>query len=406
MKAAAKNISSQEVFQSCWSCHRWSVARWFRFSSYHSRRRGQPVERELRQHHNQGVWREVQEERRQESIPRGVCLSMCPIRELQDREAQNLLHRFEVLSGTERERWPRADPSGVVKEYARPAAGKDSTRPSDLRPPAVLLKTVFYLVDNIAASPTLRPWTEVYDFVFDRLRSVRQDMIIQRVSGADCVAVLERTVRFLIYASYRLCGEPLRLYDPRINDTHLQESLSWLLECYTSGKHPNQEEFQALGLLYNLGSSRATQHTMELPEQIRSSPVMHLALSVSRAFMERNPVRLLRLAHSLDFLQSCALHRHLETCRRDLLLIYSHGHSSKNCRFPLHKLAHILALDLPLTNQLCQAHGVEVHGDSVVFSKTSFTEPEAGKLQCAHFHELVDRKQSDLTVGSIIHGCT
>lgn len=93
----------------------------------------------------------------------------------------------------------------------------------------------------------------MYDFVFDRLRSVRQDMIIQRVSGADCVAVLERTVRFLIYASYRLCGEPLRLYDPRINDTHLQESLSWLLECYTSGKHPNQEEFQALGLLYNLG---------------------------------------------------------------------------------------------------------------------------------------------------------
>ncbi|CAB1324360.1 unnamed protein product [Coregonus sp. 'balchen'] len=339
----------------------------------HSRRRGQPVEREWRQHHNEGVWREVQEERKQESVPRGVCLSMCPVRELQDRETQNLLHRFEVLAGTEREHWPRADPSRVVKEYARPAAGKDSTRPSDLRPPAVLLKTVFYLIDNIAASPTLRPWTEA-SHLHCMPSLVRQDMIIQRVSGADCVAVLERTIRFLIYASYRLCGEPLRLYDPRINDTHLQESLSWLLDCYT--------------------------------KRIRSSPVMRLALSVSRAFMERNPVRLFRLAHSLNFLQSCALHRHLEACRRDLLLLYSHGHSSKNCRFPLHKLAHILALDVPLTTQLCQAHGVEVHGDSVVFSKTSFTEPEAGKLQCAHFHELVDRKQSDLTVGSIIHGCT
>lgn len=80
-------------------------------------------------------------------------------------------------------------------------------------------------------------------------------MIVQRLSGLDCVAILERTVRFLIYASYRLCGEPLRLYDPRINDTHLQEYLSWLLDCYTtgSGPYPNQEEFQALGLLYNLG---------------------------------------------------------------------------------------------------------------------------------------------------------
>lgn len=108
-------------------------------------------------------------------------------------------------------------------------------------------------------SPThsLLSWCvfKVYDFVFDRLRSVRQDMIIQRVSGPDCVAILERTVRFLIYASYCQCGEPLRLYDPRINDTHLQESLSWLLDCYATGAgpHPNQEEFQALSLLYNLG---------------------------------------------------------------------------------------------------------------------------------------------------------
>ena len=97
--------------------------------------------------------------------------------------------------------------------------------------------------------------SQVYDFVFDRLRSVRQDMIIQRTAGPDSRAVLERTVRLLVYASFRLCGEPLRLYDPRINDTHLQESLSWLLQCYAAepGPHGNQEEFQALSLLYNLG---------------------------------------------------------------------------------------------------------------------------------------------------------
>lgn len=96
---------------------------------------------------------------------------------------------------------------------------------------------------------------QVYSFVFDRLRGVKQDMIIQRVSGPSCVAILEPVVRFLIYASYRLCGEPLRLYDPCINETHLQENLSWLLDCYATGTgpHPNQEEFQALGLLYNLG---------------------------------------------------------------------------------------------------------------------------------------------------------
>lgn len=95
----------------------------------------------------------------------------------------------------------------------------------------------------------------MYSFVFDRLRAVKQDMIIQRLSGMDCVTILERTVRFLIFSSYRLCGEPLRLYDPQINHTHLQENLSWLLDCYAIGPEPyaNQEEFEALSLLYNLG---------------------------------------------------------------------------------------------------------------------------------------------------------
>ncbi|XP_068447847.1 SAC3 domain-containing protein 1 isoform X2 [Clinocottus analis] len=343
-----------------------------------------------------------------ETTPRGTCQTMCPARELRDRELQNCLHRFEMLAGTERDRKPRGDPFRAVKEYSRPAAGKDSTKPTDLRPPAVLLKTVCYLIDDIAASLHLQPWTEVYSFVFDRLRGVKQDMIIQRVSGLTCVAILERTVRFLIYASYRLCGEPLRFYDPRINDTHLQENLSWLLDCYATGTgpHPNQEEMQALGLLYNLGSGRATQHIMELPKRLRSSPAVTLALSINRAFLERNPVRLLRLARRLNFLQSCALHRHLVAGGRDLLLIYSHGYSSRNCRFPLDELAQLLSLDTALAARLCQAYGVAVNQDNqLVFSKAAFTEPEQGKLHCKLYHNMVAEKQRDLSVRSIIHGC-
>ncbi|CAL8253589.1 unnamed protein product [Merluccius merluccius] len=341
--------------------------------------------------------------------PRGTCQSMCPKRELQERESQNLLHRFETLAGTERDRRPRADPLRTVKEYSRPAAGKDSTRSRDLRPPAVLLKTVCYLIDDIATMPGPTPWNEVYDFVFDRLRSVRQDMIIQRTSGSDGKAILERTVRLLIYASFRLCAEPLRLYDPRINDTHLQESLSWLMQCYAteSGPHSNQEEFQALSLLYNLGSSQVLQHTLELPKRLRSSPAVALAMSINRAFLERNPVRLLRLARKLSFLQSCALHRHMAACRRDLLLIYSHGLSSRNCRFPLRRLAELLCLDdVALAGQLCRAHRLEVHQDDhVVFSKTGFTEPEPGKLRCTARHDVVDKQNNVTMLGSIIHGC-
>uniref|UniRef100_A0A1A8FV83 SAC3 domain containing 1 n=1 Tax=Nothobranchius korthausae TaxID=1143690 RepID=A0A1A8FV83_9TELE len=343
-----------------------------------------------------------------ETRPRGTCQTMCPIQEFRDREAQNRLHRFEMVPGTERDRRPWGDPTRAVKEYSRPAAGKDAMRPSDLRPPEVLLKTVYYLIDFVIASPSLNPWTEVYSFAFDRLRCVKQDMIVQRLSGLECVAILERAVRFLIYASYRLCGEPLRLYDPRINDTHLQEYLSWLFDCYTNGPgpYPNQDEFQALGLLYNLGSSSTLQHIMELPVRLRKARSVTLALAINQAYLERNPVRLLRLARRLNFLQACALHRHLVMCRRDLLLIYSHGYSSRNCSFPLDRLAQLLSLDTSHTAQLCQAYGVEVDQNKVAFSKAAFTEPEQGRLLCKRYHSLVSEKQKDLGVKDIIHGFT
>ncbi|KAM4574163.1 SAC3 domain-containing protein 1 [Fundulus diaphanus] len=366
--------------------------------------RSNTQKKEVEEEEGQGFGKE-----RKEMVPRASCQTMCPAQELWERESQNRLHHFEVVPGTEAFRKPSGDPLRAVKEYSRPAAGKDAAKPSDLRPPDVLLRTVCYLIDEIVGSPSPHPWTEVYSFVFDRLRSVKQDMIIQRLSGKDCVAILERTVRFHIYASYRLCGEPLRIYDPRINDTHLQEYLSWLFDCYKTGAgpYPNQEEFQALGLLYNLGSSAAAQHVLELPVRLRQTPSVKLALAISQAFLAGNPVRLLRLAQKLDFLQACALHRHLVTCRRHLLLIYSHGFSSRNCRFPLDRLAQLSSLEAPLAAGLCRAYGVEVNQhNQVVFSKSAFAEPAQGGLDCKLYHSIVSEKQRGLAVKSIIHGCS
>ncbi|MGH0185341.1 UNVERIFIED_CONTAM: hypothetical protein FKN15_017526 [Acipenser sinensis] len=337
------------------------------------------------------------------AAPMGTCAGMCSERERLERQRQKRLHRFEILPGTERDRLPSADPGRAVKEYSRPAAGKDSTCPSELRPPAVLLKTVCYLIDEIASGQTRAPWTEVYGFVFDRLRSARQDLTIQRVSGRPCVAVLERTLRFLIYASYRLCQEPLRCFDPKINDTHVQECFSWLLGCYQEGIHDNEPEVQALVLLYNLGSLHALHHTLQLPEPVRSSGPVRLAASVSRAYLEGNLVRFFRLLRSLPFLQSCAMHRHLPRCRQEMLLFYSHGYSSRNCRYPLPLLAELLALEGPgEAAELCREHGITVGGDTVAFLKTAFRYPPA--LISRHSYELVDRKQGDRSIADVIHG--
>lgn len=47
------------------------------------------------------------------------------------------------------------------------------------------------------------PWFKIYNFAFDRLRAVRQDLVIQRASGFECALILEQCVRFHIYSAYR-----------------------------------------------------------------------------------------------------------------------------------------------------------------------------------------------------------
>lgn len=57
---------------------------------------------------------------------------------------------------------------------------------------------VFRLANESSAS-----WTLVYEFVSDRLRAVRQDMIIQRMSPSDTLLLLEAMIPFYLVAEYR-----------------------------------------------------------------------------------------------------------------------------------------------------------------------------------------------------------
>lgn len=64
------------------------------------------------------------------------------------RERERLLHPLEILPGTEKQRIPKADPGRIIKSFSRSAAGVDFTNPAQLRPAAVLLKTVKYIIEK------------------------------------------------------------------------------------------------------------------------------------------------------------------------------------------------------------------------------------------------------------------
>ncbi|XP_026573462.1 SAC3 domain-containing protein 1 [Pseudonaja textilis] len=304
-----------------------------------------------------------------EGPPRpALCKAMCPAGEFARRRRQKRLHRLEL--GPDRQ----ADPARAVKEFSRPAAGQAPPPPCDLRPPEVLLATVHHLLGRSVAEASEVSPAERCAFVADRLRAVRLDLALQRPPASPCAAVLERAVLYLLHAGARLCNEAPARFDAHLHDGQLRETFAALRRAYRRpAAHPAQPRFQALFLLYHLGSPDALWQILQLSDDIRSSPDLKAALAIHWAFLERNFARFFRLARQLPYLPSCALHPHLAKTRRLALLAFSHGFHAKNCRYPLARLSHLLAIDsLEEAADLCRVHGLTVMEGSVVFQKGSF----------------------------------
>lgn len=64
---------------------------------------------------------------------------------LSSRQREQLIHPLEMAVGSNGERMNYAQPRAMVKEFSRSAAGHE-IKASDIRPVAVLVKTMRYLL--------------------------------------------------------------------------------------------------------------------------------------------------------------------------------------------------------------------------------------------------------------------
>ena len=68
----------------------------------------------------------------------------------------------------------------------------------------VILNTIHLnIFSHRVLNSTQCGWGTVYEFVFDRLRCIRQELVIQELQSSVCVYILERAVIFYVYSSYR-----------------------------------------------------------------------------------------------------------------------------------------------------------------------------------------------------------
>uniref|UniRef100_A0A1Q3EXJ8 Putative nuclear protein export factor n=1 Tax=Culex tarsalis TaxID=7177 RepID=A0A1Q3EXJ8_CULTA len=281
-----------------------------------------------------------------ETFISGTCEAMCPKPEIELRIREKLVHFYELKPTASRRSRSEPDPERMVKEFARSAAGMQQPRHWELRTVRTLKRTVHFLLTEIIHDER-RPYSFRYEFIFDRLRAIRQELVMQNLGPQDTLDILEPSVRFLAYSAYRLCECPIGEFDPKICTTHVQECLKKILRCYDDldlevkrYERSRRIAMEGLYLMFNLGSTEAVLRGVNLPKDYREQ--LSLQLSTNVEYLRGNFYRVLRNIERLPALEVAVATLKLPEIRRQLLTRFSTAYASKVLTVPLEWLGQVL----------------------------------------------------------------
>ncbi|AET39299.1 Sac3p Ecym_4232 [Eremothecium cymbalariae DBVPG len=221
----------------------------------------------------------------------GTCPDMCPIFERARRSVENNVVRYEKEHPDDK----KISRVKALKVFSRPAAAAVPPLPSDVRPPHVLVKTLDYIVENI-----IQHLPECESFLWDRMRSIRQDFTYQNYCGPEAVDCNERIVRIhllILHVMVKADVEYIRQQELE----QLHKALITLSEIYEEvrqqgGSCPNEAEFRAYALLSKIRDPEYDRVIQGLPSEIFHNDLVQLAICFRRvisntSYMERGHIK-------------------------------------------------------------------------------------------------------------------
>eukprot|EP01022_Parablepharisma_sp_SALTPOND_P020135 TRINITY_DN357_c0_g1_i1.p1 TRINITY_DN357_c0_g1~~TRINITY_DN357_c0_g1_i1.p1 ORF type:complete len:1760 (+),score=117.76 TRINITY_DN357_c0_g1_i1:6764-12043(+) len=288
----------------------------------------------------------------------GKCMSMCPPSEIKEREERHGLSIFEVdpaayspqMSQT-KGYIKKAKPEWAVKQFVRSAADRKMDDERMIRPPRVLVDTLNYMLDNLLDAdkhnkkgyvvPPNGHWLiEIYTFVSDRTRAIRQDFNLQKTDlTRSYIDSFEKIARFHLMCSNHCIG--LEGFDAVQNSEQFTSTLTSLREAYTAvrekikrrcvkGKQinseevyqsPHEAEFYAYSILWQTHQTfQLNQFLAQLPKELVSTPEIALALKTVGAYNTGNYTRVVSLVKEMPYLFSCASLNLLNEARKNLIM--------------------------------------------------------------------------------------
>ena len=129
----------------------------------------------------------------------GTCEDMCPASERERRQNMSDIQIFERVDPNN----PNLTSSDLaVRRFARTV---DDPHPSEFRTRGALTRTMDYL-RRLLDRTDVR-FGLVHKFLWDRYRSIRQDLYIQNINDEFAINIFEEIVRFHVLCEHELCGE-------------------------------------------------------------------------------------------------------------------------------------------------------------------------------------------------------
>ncbi|XP_004514308.1 SAC3 family protein C isoform X1 [Cicer arietinum] len=320
----------------------------------------------------------------------GTCPYMCPERERIQREKLRDLAVFERLNGNP----GKSSPALAVKKFCRTISSK-YVQASDMRPLAVLEDTLNYLLGLLDSKE--HPFEVVHDFIFDRTRSIRQDLTMQNIVSKRVIYMYEGMVKFHVISHQKLwcsMGDPNIASLHHLNMEQLTKTLSSLFNLYEANRnsnnvHENEAEFHSLYVLLNLGShSKPMGEPLSLWFSRVSTPIlkskeMQFARRVVRSFRLCNYIDFFRTAAAqASYLQYCIMEPYINEVR-SLALSCINFSGYKLHPYPLFNLSKHLMIEESDLELLCHSCGLETctdeSGNKLLHTKqTTFSHPKGG----------------------------
>ncbi|XP_050074977.1 germinal-center associated nuclear protein isoform X3 [Anopheles maculipalpis] len=204
-----------------------------------------------------------------------------------------------------------------------------------------------YNVLQLVLTDTRRPYYQRFEFIFDRMRAIRQEMVIQNLPAMETLPILEPIVRFLAYSAYHLCEVPIAEFDPKICSQHLQECLKKVLRCYEeldqasiTASNSNRFEMERLYLSFNIGSTEATQSA--ITRYGASEPKLRLHITTQLECHRGNYFAVMQNMFQYAPLEAALASLQLPQFRRQILHQFSIAYQSRVQTVPLEWLESIL----------------------------------------------------------------